>query len=85
MRLYNVTLHSYCGMAVGIGRALDRDGALEMARGYLAARRREGYTVAKIGNGEWEVSEPEDAAGIPDDAGVVVIRRITSRRHNGRS
>lgn len=74
---FHVTMHAYCGMAYDIGdRGMTEVQARDTVRRFCAKRTRQGYTVAQLVAEDWqecEISEPEDSAMIPDDAGVIRV------------
>ena len=74
---FRVVMYAYCGMSYDVATGLDRRSAM-VAIGRLAARRiRSGHpTTRTFGAGglpEYEFSEPEDCALIPDTAGTAAI------------
>lgn len=84
--MYRLRFHSYCGLS-GIPEdfaeceSYDAD-ARRDARRECAQRLRDaratGVPVAIVERGaEWEVSEPDDCALIPDSAGLLTLTRTT--------
>lgn len=74
---FRVVMYAYCGMAIPIADGLDRRSAM-VAIGRLAARRiRSGHPTVRTfgahGLPEYEFSEPEGCAMIPDTAGTACV------------
>lgn len=76
-------MSAYCGMGYTVAEVPGTDDPREVrddAAAFLRARRADGYAVSTLARGtEWEVTEPEDAAMVPDDAGILSI--VAKHRH----
>lgn len=80
-RQYRIRFNAHCGMPYNIAGDL---ASIQDARNIVAIQlrqyRNDGYEVNVIKSGvEWELTEPENAFIVPDDAGFMTIQ---SRRSN---
>lgn len=75
--MYTVRHHSYCGMR-GVPEAFDTNAE---ARSHVARKLRtyrKRFPVVTLSPGtEWEIQEHENAVGVPDACGTLVLRHVT--------
>lgn len=67
-----LTHQAYCGMNVPLG-AGDIETMRAKAARILRRRRNAGFPCTKLGDGQWEIMEPEDCMMIPDQSGVMIL------------
>ena len=72
---YFVETRSFCGMTLPHGERETYQEAERVALNRIAYLEKLGAEVTKLGEGEWEILEPDNCAMVPDWAGVMVIRR----------
>jgi hypothetical protein len=70
-------MYAYCGMAYDIDTGLDRSQAIRAIVRLARRRRKTGHevthTIGRTGLPEYEFSEPEGCALIPDTAGQAAV------------
>ena len=70
---WKARMSAHCGMAYTLAEGT-RDDCQETIAGFLEKRRAEGFTVSALdGRAAWELTELEDAAMVPDTAGIVSL------------
>jgi hypothetical protein len=82
---YTLDYYAACGMHIPILKA-DREDTRAKAASWLRSLRRDGFPIATLEKGrEWEVREPADCAMIPDECGILRLKKIPVRMHTCRA
>lgn len=79
-----VQMAAFCGMVYDVATGEEPEEARRRVARFLRRKRNAGYGVSTLERGQrWEVTEPEDAFMIPDDAGILSIQVESSRWEEG--
>ena len=77
--MFHLITHSYCGMSLPHLSTEDRAWARSQTAALLRKRRRQGLRVILGSRTEdyrsYEVLEPEDCHLVPDECGIIALRR----------
>jgi hypothetical protein len=72
--VYTLNHYAYCGMRVPLGEGDYREMRAKAAS-IIRRRRRQGFPVVQLDRHEWEIQEPEDCFMVPDQCGVMTLRK----------
>lgn len=69
---YKATMSAYCGMVYDVAEGDERH-CKDRIRRFLKRRWDAGYHIAKVGDWRFELTPPDEAIMVPDDAGIICL------------